>query len=226
MKKSLYHAQLNECSTFLKNIGILKEYNRNQANPKNPGAIFRNLDYEEHWKIVFQNHFYTFIFEDNSMICFENKILNVEDYVCFSYLECPYYSLTYQNYLSDLDFCYEEVGDAFLQEYEQYLYEQGAKEHVTPIRYEYRPDQHNPGIHPASHLHIGYKNDLRLGCGVLFTPVMFVLFILRQLYPALWQGLINAEIAPIIRRECKNLPVVNPCYLHEIDKFEPYLFPH
>ncbi|BAH75361.1 DUF2290 domain-containing protein [Solidesulfovibrio magneticus] len=226
MKDSLFYPQINECNNFLKEIGLLKEYFPNQSSPRNPGAFFRGLDYEKYWTEVYRRYYYTFYLEDNSLICFENKINGDDDYVCFTYLECPYAGDTYPNFLENLGGSYESDGDAFKAEYEQYICEQGIKQHVTPIRYEYRPDQHNPGIHPASHLHIGFRNDIRLGCGILFTPVMFVLFIVRQTYPILWQSMLSKGGSPLAERECRNLSLVNTIYLHDHDKYEPYLLPH
>ncbi len=226
MKNSIHYPQINKSHKFLKKVGLIKNYNPHQKHPQKPGALFRDMNYDDYWKTVYSEAYYTFLLEDNSLICFENQILGNDDFACYTYLECPYSGGTYQDFLENIELSYDTVGDERQTEYEQYLTELEPKPNVNPIRYEFRPDQHNPGLHPASHLHVGFQNDFRLGCGVLFTPLMFVLFIIRQVYPNIWQQELRGEIDPIISSSCPSLPKVTPAFLHKFDKFEPYLFSH
>ncbi|MFS9040364.1 DUF2290 domain-containing protein [Streptococcus parasanguinis] len=100
----------------------------------------------------------------------------------FAYFERPYNSVTYQEFLKFSDISYEECGDMFYEEYNQYLIESPQKEHITNFRYDYSEIEYHEVIHPVSHLHIGQNNNVRIPLSKILLPSSFVMFIIKQVY--------------------------------------------
>ena len=80
-----------------------------------------------------------------------------------SYYGCPFVFTTLENYIID-NYGEESliyIYDPFItDEYEQALNESMQIESPVTFRYDYSPRLYHPGSHPASHLHIGYNNDI------------------------------------------------------------------
>jgi hypothetical protein len=68
----------------------------------------------------------------------------------------------------------------------QYLASSSSEAMVTPIRYDYSAAHYRPGLHPASHIHFGFENEMRVGTRNILNPVSFTLFVVRQRYPQAW----------------------------------------
>ena len=75
-----------------------------------------------------------------------------------------------------------------MEQYEEYRAQLPLRPHVTPIRYDWRPELYREGAHPASHLHLGHETGLRLAVDALLTPIQFILFVLRHFYVDVWEG--------------------------------------
>ena len=67
------------------------------------------------------------------------------------------------------DYIVEAVGEnnfdpsliyTFQEEYEQALNECKLIKHPVIFRYDYSPELYHPGSHPASHIHIGFDNNI------------------------------------------------------------------
>ena len=155
------------------------------------------------WEDCFKNQFFNFQLTDNSLIQFH--LISVRPLsVSYSYLECPFDSLTYRDYLLQAGFDLEEVGESFRSDYEQYLTACGLKETVTPIRYDFEPAAYSEGLHPASHVHFGHINDIRVGTQRILKPISFILFILRQIYPRTWEQFHRLPDADQIAKHVRN----------------------
>ena len=115
---------------------------------------------------------------DYSLILFD---VTDQNRISFSYYENPYVFIDKNIFLA-------EFGAESEQWYEQYLSEY-KKESITPVRYDFYPNDYTPGRHPVAHMHIGYANNIRIGCSYVLTPQLFLSFILRQCYPDQWQAL-------------------------------------
>ena len=100
----------------------------------------------------------------------------------FAYFERPYNSMTYQEFLKFSNISYEEYGDEFYEDYNQYLIESPQKEHITNFRYDYSENEYHEVIHPVSHLHIGQNNNVRIPLSKVLLPSSFVMFIIKQVY--------------------------------------------
>ena len=211
MTTAAFYSQLEQCKTILKKIDLLHNYQKAINLIKKPSASLKGKPYKDIWEHIYKNYYSTFVLADRSLILFSIKEDPKES--SFSYLENPYF------YVSKAEFEKEfETDDDSL--YEQYLMER-AKEHVTPIRYDFYPKDYNPGLHPASHMHIGHNSEIRIGCACILTPLLFIFFIVRQCYPEKWTELReNSFFGVAIKNYVQK---IDPCFFSENDTLECYL---
>lgn len=96
---------------------------------------------------------------------------------------------------------------------------------VTPIRYDLDRNAYRTCVHPAAHIHIGLSNEVRLATRREFSPVAFVLFVIRQAYPAHWERLLEFSADLKLERKLRNdLLEVQDAHWHKHDEFQTYLF--
>jgi len=93
------------------------------------------------------------------------------------------------------------------------------------IRYDFDFKSYYEGLHPVSHIHIGNKNQIRLGIPLILSPKVFLNFVLRQNYPAYWKGMIaNSDIwKKTYINEKSNLEGVDLKFWNTMDYSEFYL---
>jgi hypothetical protein len=168
---------------------------------------------------------------DNSLIQLQAFDFNPFE-VSYSYLECPYQAISYVEFIEQI---LDEDPDLLMQEsyddisvthslYEDFLLTQGMKETVTPIRYDWAPNSYIQGLHPASHVHFGFNNDIRLGTRYILRPISFVLLIIRQCYKLKWKELVNSDEAlDWCENVRNNLKRVDDDYFNRLDEFEMML---
>lgn len=111
----------------------------------------------------------------------------------YAYYESPFEQKNYEEFLIELGFSYSDVGDEFIEDYQQYITENNLKDSITNIRYDYSEQQYKELIHPTSHLHIGQKNNIRLPLSYVMLPSNFVAFILKNFYWEKWKFFIDSE---------------------------------
>lgn len=153
---------------------------------------------------------YDFLLFDDSLLQYSyERDQNGHPLIKYSYYQFPFDFPTYEEYLLSNDLTYEEAGDLFRHDYEQELSEASARVYLTPIRYDYDVTQYTEGVHPASHIHIGYMNSIRLPVCMILTPFMFTLFVVKQCYYNDWLSLVSsAEFLNALgtsRQSCKQL---------------------
>lgn len=124
----------------------------------------------------------------------------------FAYFERPHNCMTYQDFLQSFDMSYDDCGDIFYEDYNQYLIESPQKEHITNFRYDYDETEYSEVIHPVSHLHIGQNNNVRLPLSKVLLPSSFVMLIIKQVY---WEKFKNYS---------KNNDSFIDDYINEINK--------
>lgn len=223
MNEGLVQAQLNDGWSLLCDLHIDGYRNNFPRYPDNPGAYFRKMSYPETWETCFLEKYYDFQLFDNSLIQFRierGETINLN----YSYYECPYDSMTYKEFLSDLETSFSESGDEFRQEYEVYLSSCNIKGSVTPIRYDYSPSQYHEGRHPVSHLHLGHSSHIRLATKKILKPLSFLLLITRQFYPDVWTKFHEHPNANILYRNVRtNLETVGEEFWNTLDDCEMVL---
>jgi len=144
----------------------------------------QKTDYKKIYDIALKKGDYDILLIDTSFFQFsyekdrDNKINEIR----YAYYNMPYDVDDYYIFLKKQGFDYEEVGDEFLDIYEQYIVEAQLKKQVTPIRYDYDTTICTRTVHASSHLHIGHNNDIRIPCDKVLSPQTFVSFVIRHVY--------------------------------------------
>lgn len=221
-----FGAQLNEIETLLAQRDLLAERNRFPDYSGCGASRFRGKTYQETWEICFREQWYDFLLSDHALLQFRVDFsLPCLNYV---YYESPRDVPTYEDFLvGECGFDPEqlpEIGDLFRPEYETALVTSGWNEAFTPFRYDYDPDKYIAGRHPASHIHIGHANDVRIGTQKLLKPLSFILFVFRQQYPDAWICLLDAaEDSHWMRNVRTNLEDVDTAFHNSLDDCEMIL---
>jgi hypothetical protein len=192
-----FYTQLNKCEEILEDLKLLEERNLT-PNQSLGAAHFKGMSYRETYTSCIKYLAYDFKLVDQSLLLFvrggndkHNGTLG------FCYYECPFRIMTYEEFvgsefgLKPLDPEFEqyvaETGDELRFEYEQYISTSDSKVIATPVRYDYKDSDYRAGIHPASHVHFGFANHIRVGTKKVMNLVSFTLFIVRQRYPREWE---------------------------------------
>lgn len=171
----------------------------------------RNGDYRNLYKVGLTNKDYDILLSDYSFFQFscESNKDNQKIVKCsYSYYEAPSEFQTYEDFLTEIGLSYSECGDLFRQDYEQYLAEAKLKNSVTPLRYDYDESLYDPPVHSLSHLHIGFRNEIRVPIKYFLTPHSFVSFVIRHIYWNKWKLLMNDHnfcSIYYVKSECKLL---------------------
>lgn len=213
-----FYTQLNEMADLLKGLGILEEYNQYPEFISLSLGELRRLNYEELWKTYFRNNNYHFQLKDSSLILFCPATSS------FTYIANPRESVGFSDFIVDLGFEHESNKHSLYPDYEQYLSECGLIEFPVYIRYDFDENSYNSGLHPVSHLHIGYGNTTRFGLRIHLNIESFVHFILRQLYSPYWEQFIKDSTN--CDRTISNIAKLNQVdgkYYNELDQLELYL---
>jgi hypothetical protein len=220
MTEGIFRTQINIAWDILKHLELDAERVPLPNYPKRAASIFRHLSYLETWRLCFRQQYYDFQLSDSSLLQFE-----VDSYapltLRYAYYECPYESLTYAEFLEAHGFSRHDVGDELTPDYEDYLSTCEMKETVTPIRYDYSPELYMEGIHPASHIHFGHRNNVRVATENILRPLSFLCLILRQCYPEAWRQLLTMQEAEIWSKNVReNLDGVDDNFWNPLDEWE------
>ncbi len=223
MKQGLFYTQINKAEKLLKTIDLLTERTKFPLYKKFTRSNFDGLTYADIWKKCYLEKIFDFLLTDYSVIqlrCINFKPLEVS----YSFIECPYIPIFPLEEFIDQQMITDEESSEYdvIRDYELFLPE--LKESVTPIRYDYAPLLYNEGHHPASHIHFGYKNEIRVGTKNILKPLSFVLFIIRQHYPEKWRKFtLQNDAEQLCRNISQNLDLVDDEYWGLIDKWEMIL---
>lgn len=168
---------------------------------------------------------YDFVLKDDSFFQFtysDSPCKNLR----FAYYENPFTYASYPDFLQfELELSYEECGDIFLQDYEQYVSEAKIKNMVIPFRYDFDEDQkrYKELIHTGSHIHIGHNNEIRFPTKQLLTPLGFSIFVLRNKYPLEYKSALNDDgLKKIIMNEKNSFKDYNDTLFNVNDKTQLY----
>lgn len=222
MNRGQFETQVSTAYEILKKLELGEDRVYHPKYPQDAASLFRKLSYVETWNLCFREQYYDFQLTDDSLIQFR-----VESFVplCFSYVyyECPYTpSVSFEQYIRDYVGLIEFDSHLHIRrDYEEYYALLENKESYTPLRYDYTPKQYMEGRHPASHIHFGHKNNIRVGTKKILQPVSFLCFVLRQAYPDLWEKLTQMDEAELwVRNVRENLDDVRDEYWNRRDHWE------
>jgi hypothetical protein len=195
MNKGKFITQVNFAWKILTRFEMSESRNHFPKFPENPAETFRDKRDDEIWAICYQNNYFDFQLYDNSLMHFRAESFRPLQ-LSYTYYECFYVCYSYEEFLMESNLTFREVQDELKADYEEYLTTCDLKNAVTPIRYDFDCNQYREGIHPASHMHFGPMNQIRIGARKILNPISFVLFIIRQIYPLRWQEFLQWNKAP------------------------------
>lgn len=216
----LFGNHLNKIEKILHEAKLLSERNKNSSSITSYLSDIRKLNYEETWKFYFTKSYYDFNLTNNSLFRFAADL----EYPSYTYLGCPYDCISYRDFLLEWDMSIEEVGESYYSDYEKYL--EGCSLLSSPviIRYDFDPQSYTEGLHPISHLHIGHKNQIRIGIKYILDPFSFFCFVVRQVYPDLWFFLIEkSKFKSEFSNYKEKIQLINEKFFNIKDNYELYL---
>lgn len=226
---------LSEVKELLVQAGLYKQENtsrpRSISNSKlssNFLSVMYSNNYDTVYKTAMRNSDYDFTLIDDSFLQF--SVVSHKDgleygKIRYAYFPNPRIHQTYNEFLLDIETTYEEAGDIFSEEYEQYIAEAKLKDAVTPIRYDYDYDAYKKDpLHPISHLHIGVEEDVRLPISRILTPQAFILIVIRNMYLDYWkQAQSNTIIMDIVNHTKQQCPNLGLDKFTEFEKLQSYI---
>ncbi|MHC4119386.1 MAG: DUF2290 domain-containing protein [Planctomycetota bacterium] len=225
MNKGLFEAHINTAWEILNALGLAEYRNYWPDYSTITMSEVRNLSYAEGWKLCYRKRVFHFQLQGCCLLQFNMKSNGQNLCLNYVYYECPYDIVSYKDFVeNELRADYAHGGDLYAKEYGDYVQSCGVKESVTPIRYDLDLDSYEEGIHPASHVHIGHDNELRLGAERIWRPLSFVLFIIRQYHPEKWKKLVNMNKACLWGRNVRDkLDKAQLVFDSDLDKMQVIL---
>jgi hypothetical protein len=182
----------------------------------------RQLDYFDQWKKITNNNLSHIQLADLSFFTF--SIINNKP--SYGYYPCPLEIGSFKDFLisNELEATKKNLTEN-IEKYDLAIETASLRTHVTPIRYDFDSKSYIAGLHPVAHLHIGFDNEIRIATRREFTPVTFILFIIRQIYPENWSELLRhageMKIENNIRSDLALLPDL---HWNANDDLQNYIF--
>lgn len=224
---------------YAKGVKLLKQCGLLQTENNMRPFSFAPTKYSEEWFKASQSDDYNYLYKkardhlnydilltDQSVLQFSYEEDQEGDIniIRYAYYEVPNDAPTYTEFLGSLGLSYEECGEDFFKDYEQVISESSLKNSVTPIRYDYDlPLYKKVEHHPASHLHIGHNNELRIPLAYILTPIGFIAFILRHIYRKEWLVALSNERFNSLYKSIKTCPDVPPDYFKANEREDFYI---
>lgn len=229
-----FRAQLERIEQLLTKLALLAD-RQHSPNRSLGAAHFRGKPYREVYEISIRELAYDFRLTDQGLLLFTKAGKDIKTgTLSFSFYESPVAVMSYQEFValqvgiipSDPNYnkSIEEWADEFMSDYQGYVVSSDLKSLVTPLRYDYKAEDYRPGAHPASHLHFGFANNVRVATRRILNPIAFTLFILRQCYPDAWQRLLSWDESETVTRNVREfLNDVDALYWQSRDEQELFL---
>ena len=224
MKPLSNNVYINHGIILLKRCGLFHLENHNPKFPSDIASKCRKKDYHEVWKLLLEESYFCIKLKDYSFFIFYAKS---DTNFSLSYYGCPYKFMPIEDYIV------EAVGEnnfdpsliyTFQEEYEQALNECKLIKHPVTFRYDYSPELYHPGSHPASHIHIGFDNNIRICCKNILNPLSFIAFAVRQQYTDLWKNIAVKKEFKLFDYAIRNkISDVPNSYFEEQDNLEMHL---
>lgn len=222
---SNFQSKLNSSIKLLRSSSLFQSENRYPKVPVDIASICREKSYAEIWRFLLSESYFRILLNDYSFFMF--NVVNNPLSISMSYYGCPYDFVTLEDYIV------ESYGEEYLplkydpeikEEYELALNDRPALKAPVTFRYDYSPDLYESGRHPASHFHIGFENEIRIGCYRILDPLSFTAFVIRQHYPEIWKHKVLESHINLFKSSIRtSLESVSKPYISEYDKLEMYL---
>jgi len=183
-------------------------------------AELRQLDYVGQWQLAREKELYHLYFSDHSFFIFKT-----DPPQSYSFFDCPIEIKSISEYLISIG---ESVTarnvNIYQEDYDDYIATANFKKNSTPIRYDFDVGSYREGIHPVAHIHIGLENSIRIGLEKQLTPLAFLLFVIRQMYPDNWERLLRNQVHKELPDKLHlKLEKVSEEYLGQYERCDLYL---
>ncbi len=205
MNISSFNISLSEAEKFFKKLELFRMKGIKSINLDGVSSSFKNASQEESYfnayNIGLGNYDYDFLLNDQSFFQFEFKENDSFIDIRYAFFQNPVNYKTYAEFLQyeieegNLNETPEQIGSLLEEEYNQFLNEQEINSNHTTIRYDSDFSNYTPLIHSVSHLHIGHRNNIRIPINKTITPLMFVLFVIKNVYYYEWKKIVSKDKA-------------------------------
>ncbi|MEY4902757.1 MAG: hypothetical protein RLZZ292_572 [Bacteroidota bacterium] len=212
MANSHFNQSVREVEKFLHQISKLKQ--KGVKNINNDGVTnetktaFRKESYAKAYHIALQNLDYDFLLEDESFFQLEFEETDKIPQIRYAFFQNPTDYTSYEDFLQgQLGDLYEEYTDEYREDYSQFLTELDENTPSTIIRFDVHKKGYKPLVHSFAHIHIGYKSDVRIPCNKILTPLLFAFFVIKHVYPYVWESFItnNPKVLENEKRKCDDV---------------------
>jgi len=221
----------SKAKSLLKKVDMLLEENTTRGVPPNVSfskefiQVSREQNYSQIYTTARRNRDYQILLSDESFFQFSlNLASDGKSAVArYAYYETPF-DLAEVRALDNLHFGIstnwwetELLEDQLRSNLEE-------KRFFTPIRYDFDLGLFKAELHPASHLHIGFANEIRIPVSKVLSPLAFTCFVLRHIYRPIWKD--NRHLNEVtqayndIKSTCIDL---EQSYFPDIEKRDLYL---
>lgn len=225
MKASTFFSSVEDTKILLKKFELLKNFNDSK---KQISGVFsdvcRKKGYVETYKTALNFGDYHLLLFDESFFQFELSEFKNKPRLRYSFFQFPYNFISYEKYLESKYLKFDDVGYEYQEEYEQLLNGSPRKETFLSIRYDYSEKEYKKGIHSVSHFHIGFRDSIRITCLKFISPLLFVIFIVKNVYSDKWPSLIEDDDFlkqyKKVKDKCES---IEETFFQELDKIELYL---
>jgi len=151
----------------------------------------RKKNFYNAYMTAIKNFDYHLLLFDESFFQFEYNKNNKKVELRYAFFQFPFKFPSYKEYLNLKNLSFNLTGYKLKDDYEQELNEAPRKTDYAIIRYDYSEKEYSHGVHSVSHFHIGRCDSIRISSYKLVTPLLFVIFILKQVYYDIWNQLIT-----------------------------------
>ena len=174
--------------------------------PQIIGAL-RELEYLDQWRRAVDERWFHVRLEDHSLFLYSD----VPGAATYSFLHSPILVETWREFLTARGFDYSRRNrEEHAEAYQIALETAALRKHICPIRFDQDPVGYRAGIHPLAHVHVGLDNQVRLGVRRQLSVESFTLFVMRHMYPACWErlldGMDNSNLERVVRASLQAVP--------------------
>jgi len=199
-----FKISIKEVEKLLKRLELLRMKGIKSLNDDGVSYAFKNASQGSNYFNVFniglENYDYDFLLFDQSFFQFEFNYINDGTYeIRYAFFQNPFEYKTYKEFIQDIIFDddeknIDEVGELFIEEYNQFLSEQEINSNYTTIRYDSDFFNYKPLVHSVSHIHIGHANNIRIPINKIISPLMFTLFVVKHVFYYQWKEMVTNDI--------------------------------
>lgn len=213
----------NECEWFVKKHNIWKWNNRYWTVSDELKKLYQEDKLPNIYMLVINEWHYDVILKDESIIQFDCYYNWTENCLRYSYYQFPLDKDSFNQYLEDMNVWYSD----WLYEYElflEFMDTNRINHNAVSIRYDHDSIWYKKHIHSKSHFHIWAKNNIRIPVSWIIKPAHFIIFIIKQIYPAMFfEMLKDSDFLDYYNKHKKQIKYFDRTEFDLEDRFELYL---